>query len=79
MSYERPIMGHGNMKPLSDEDEIRDNNGFTHPNLHRRIDASQPEGEIKPRDYSLFVNGVNSYRLTESYIYEDEDNPNEIP
>ena len=79
MPYERPIMGQGNMKPLSDEDQIRDDNGFTHPNLHRRIDPSQPEGEHQPRDYSLFINNVNSYRLTESFEFEDDVNPDEIP
>lgn len=79
MAYDRPTMASGNMKPLSDEDQARDDLGFTNPNLHRRIDPSQPEGEYAPRDYSLFVNGTNSYRLTESYDYEDEENPDEIP
>ena len=73
----------------------KDAKGFTHPNLHRRIDPQQPPtdsgyslvpirseyatseeheaalkhyhetySETAPRDYSLTVAGLNSYRTT---------------
>lgn len=79
MAYDRPVMGQGNWKPLTSDDQIRDDVGFTNPNLHQRCDPSQPEGEILPREYTEFINGVEGHRLTESFIYEDEDNPDEIP
>lgn len=76
--YDRPDIGHGNMKILTDEDLQRDENGFTNPNLHRRIDPSQGEGEYAPRDYNLFISRYDSYRLTSSY-FGSIDNDEEIP
>lgn len=79
MAYERPMMGQGNWKPLTSEDQQRDDVGFTNPNLHQRCDPSQSEGELKPREYDEFINGVECHRFTESFTYEDDINPDEIP
>lgn len=46
MAYDRPVMGQGTWKPLTSDDQIRDDVGFTNPNLHQRCDPSQPEGEL---------------------------------
>ena len=81
MRYEDIIpMGQGNMKPLTPLEQQRDDVGFTHPNLHRRIDPSQPEGEYFPRDYELFISGTESNRLTQTFVRDENDNtPNEDP
>lgn len=51
----------------------RDENGFTHPNLHRRIDPTMPEAEyeIAPRKYRLHINKWNSYRTTHVITHID--------
>lgn len=61
---------------LADEDDLkRDELGYTHPNLHRRIDPQAPDtdntGEIAPRDYQLGILGVNSYRTTTKHFHDD--------
>lgn len=79
MAYNRPVMGQGNWKPLTSQDQQRDDVGFTNPNLHQRCDPSQLEGEHKPREYDEFINGIQGYRTTESFTFEDDVNPDEIP
>ena len=65
----------------SGEEIEKDTQGITNPNLHRRIATVREQGdqEYKPRDYTLSVNGVSSYRNTKEYVYNDSDNHNEIP
>lgn len=68
--------------------EAKDELGFTHPNLHRRLDAKMPddEEEILPREYVVDLMNVNSYRTTkyrthvdyqdlDKYIEENPDSP----
>lgn len=77
-----PQTGQGPAANASDEDLRRDNTGFTHPNLHRRIDPQQsPEGseEYQPRKYQLGIYGVNSYRTTETVLHDEDAEDNEIP
>lgn len=72
----------GTAKPLTPEDEERDRIGFTHPNLHRRVDPQTPTDprETAPREYILGVyDKINSYR-TENISYHDEESTTcEIP
>lgn len=62
-------------RKATDEDLQRDEYGYTHPNLHRRIDPQQPDtnetGEVAPRDYRLEILGVNSYRTTTKHFHDD--------
>lgn len=80
MSYEIPLIGKGElMKELSEDDQIRDDVGFTNPNLHRRVDPTeQDEGEFDVRDYELRILGLYSQRTT-SYHYYDDNDPDEKP
>ena len=67
---------------LADESDIeRDETGFTHPNLHRRIltDRDTVEGEIEPRKYDISVWGVDSYRTTYKVIHDEESTTLETP
>ena len=69
--------------PLTPEEQAKDDLGFTHPNLHRRIDAQDPpEGskEVQPRKYTLGVyDGINSYRTTQIFYHDEESTTCEIP
>lgn len=74
------VMGQGPAKLASNEDLQRDEVGFTHPNLHRRIDPHAEEGEYFPRQYDLSINGTDSYRLTENFLRDENDNTDdEVP
>ena len=75
-------MGQGPAVLASEDDLIRDEVGFTHPNLHRRIDPQEPSADSKeyhPRDYSLGIYSVNSHRTTESHYHDEETDLDEIP
>lgn len=66
----------------TEEDIERDNVGYTNPNLHRRVDASNPEPEsfeMKPRTYKFMRQGLNQLQLTEIYYQDDDSNEREIP
>ena len=62
-------------KPATKEEIEKELSGYTHPDLHRRIDPQIPDinetGEIAPRDYQLGILGVNSYRTTTKYFHDD--------
>lgn len=62
-------------RPADAEDLANDAYGYTHPNLHRRIDPQEPDtsksGEVLPRDYELSIQGVNSYRTTTTHFHDD--------
>ena len=60
--------------------------GFTHPNLHRRIVRQDPpetenplNKELAPREYTLQIHGVDSYRTTEIFVHDEESITTEIP
>lgn len=60
--------------------------GFTNPNLHRRVDAHEPEHEdnqlnqeLAPREYTLEIKGTNSYRTTTITVHDEESTTTEIP
>lgn len=70
----KPITGQTPAKPADREALIKDQNGYTHPNLHRRIDPQEPpkeSDELLPRDYSIGIYGLNSYRTT-TFNYHDD-------
>ena len=67
---------------LADEEaRQKDEKGITHPNLHRRIksDRTIGEGEYLPREYTLSVQGVDSYRSTKTFMHDEESTLVEIP
>lgn len=73
---------HGTMKPLTPEEEAKDQLGFTNPNLHRRIDPQTPADpkEVRPREYTIGVyDGINSYRTTQIFYHDEESTTSEIP
>ena len=59
----------------------KDEQGFTHPNLHRRIKVNTTVGEDEylPREYELSVHGVDSYRSTKTFIHDEESTQVETP
>ena len=77
-----PKVGQGVAKPASLEDIERDNNGFTNPNLHRRIESpgtSNLDEGILDRKYSLGIYGNDSYRTTEIVTHDENSTTSEIP
>ena len=71
---------HGYMTPLTDEELIRDENGFTNPNLHRRIDAQMRESpEVRERSYHIKIEGLESIRTTEIFTHDEESTDDDIP
>lgn len=82
MAAEMPQMGQGPVQPLTEEELEKDKLGFTHPNLHRRMettDTYQGEGELQPRKYTLGLYGVCSIRTTETFIHDEDTEEVEIP
>ena len=69
----------GVAKPLTPEEQAKDDLGFTHPNLHRRIDP--PVGtEERPKKYTLGVyDKIHSYRTVDSSCHDEESTTCEIP
>lgn len=59
----------------------KDKDGFTNPNLHRRIKVKKTTGkdEYLPREYELSVRGVDSYRSTKMFIHDEESTTTETP
>lgn len=87
--YEFTEIGQEVSKPVNELEQTRDDNGFTNPNLHRRIDPKMPEDpkEVVPREYRLQIQVKNSYRnthvvthldYTDLEKYEDSENYDEI-
>lgn len=77
-----PKVGQGRAVLASQDDLKRDEVGFTHPNLHRRIDPQQltiDSQEYHPRDYSIGISSVNSYRTTTIHHHDEETEEDEIP
>lgn len=68
--------------PLTPEEQAKDDLGFTHPNLHRRIDPQPPTDprEVRERSYTIGVyDKLNSYRTTEISYHDEESTTCEIP
>lgn len=66
----------------SEEDKIRDVNGFTNPNLHRRVELHAPDPlskELKPRTYKFNRHSVYESQLMEQHYHDEENNESEIP
>lgn len=77
-----PKVGQGPAAIASEEDLKKDKLGYTHPNLHRRVDPQQPaedSGEVSPRDYRLGIYSVNSYRTTRVNTHDEESSESEVP
>lgn len=78
------IMGRYPATTLTDEDAERDKHGYTHPNLHRRIDPHTIHNdadhmEFKPRQYTIGILSTNSYRTTEMFIHDEDSETSEVP
>lgn len=76
MNYTEP-MAQGEMVEITDPESIeaiRDDVGFTHPNLHRRKTSG-----VTDREYRVGVYGVNSYRYTAYSVHDEESETSEIP
>ena len=81
-----PKTGQGLAYPASDKDLKRDELGFTHPNLHRRIDPKpileakdKRNKEYKEKEYKLNIMNVHSYRTTIPTVHDEETEIDEIP
>lgn len=66
---------------LADETALqKDEQGFTHPNLHRRVDITTAVApEVANREYDLAIRGVSSYRTTTSFTHDEEATTTEMP
>lgn len=79
-----PTMGQGKAVLADADDLARDELGFTNPNLHRRIELHEPTGhenppEYAPREYSLDLCSVHSYRTTTITLHNEDSIDSEIP
>ncbi len=75
-----PKTAQGIAKPATEEDIARDEIGYTTPNLHRRVDPKQHEGEIAERKYTLGIyDGLHSIRTVETFTHDEESTTCEIP
>lgn len=70
-------LGQGPSKLADAEDIIRDNNGYTNPNLHRRTYTNIPI--LENTKYSFGIYGVDSYRTVETVTHNEESTTSEIP
>ncbi|MCM1286608.1 MAG: hypothetical protein NC227_10680 [Bacteroides sp.] len=76
MADETKLVGQGAWNPIESGsmEELRDNNGFTHPNFHRRKSTA-----TENRNISIGIYGLNSYRTTETVIHDEDSRDSEIP
>lgn len=75
-----PKLGQGVAVPADSTSLDKDTKGFTHPNLHRRIDAKiHHEFQTKPDDIQLTISGVESYRTETLHNHDEESRTLEIP
>ena len=82
MSVDNPKIGQGPAVEVTAEDEYKDLKlGFTHPNLHRRVDPKSPtnDKEKRSREYNLGIYGTESYRTTTVYLHDEDSETFEIP
>lgn len=93
MSIELPKTARGAAVEMTEE-EAANERRYTHPDLHRRVDVDATgdpgtDYPLMPRDadgnpYQQRIklgiwDGVNSYRLTETYTHDEESETCEIP
>ena len=64
-------------KVVDPEAKAKDDVGFTHPNLHRRI-YTPSDGSLHHK-YELGIEGTCSYRTTETITHDEESTTSEIP
>lgn len=78
---DRPSYGQGPSRIANSDDIERDKVGFTHPNLHRRVDPKVPDNdvEVESKKYSIGIYSLNSYRTTEKIIHDEESEDKETP
>ena len=77
---EFPKTADGVAKPASAEDIAKDEFGYTTPNLHRRLDPTHPDTEVKDRKYTIGVyDGIHSTRTVEQFFHDEESETCEIP
>lgn len=80
-----PKLGEGPASLASESDLARDELGFTNKNLHRRVDPKEPKTvdkynqELAPREYTLSIHDVYSYRTTNVIVHDEEQTDIEIP
>ena len=79
MAIKFPKPGEGPGTVASSEDLIRDANGHTNPNLHRRIDPQEPSDEANklnqesaPRGYEFSIEHTYSYRTTTINTHDED-------
>lgn len=68
--------------PLDAAELRNDAEGITHPNLHRRVDAKEPEldaNELFPRSYKFAVASKYSYRTTQIHLHDENSERSELP
>lgn len=73
-------LGQGPAKPVVDSTGTKDPNGlardelgFTHPNLHRRIEAQDRKlPEEMPRQYEFGIYGTDSHQVRKKIFHDEE-------
>ena len=77
---EVPKTASGVTKVATEEDIQRDIQGFTYPNLHRRVEPSRSEGEVADRKYTIGIyDGLHSTVTVERFTHDEESTTCEIP
>lgn len=75
-----PKISQGPAKIADAEDLLRDENGFTNPNLHRRVETTPPVSpQVFSTTYTIEIESTNSYRTTQQYFHDEESTISEIP
>lgn len=75
-----PKTAQGVAQVASEEDIRKDEQGFTYPNLHRRVEPSRGEGEVADRKYTIGVyDGLHSTVTVEKFTHDEESTTCEIP
>lgn len=77
---EFPHTAQGVAKPATPRDIELDELGYTHPDLHRRVDPTHPDTEVADRKYTIGVyDGIHSTRTVQQYFHDEESETCEIP
>ena len=75
--------GRGIGKQIEDGsiESVRDDQGFTSPNLHRRIDSQPTSGdyELAPRQYYIAVQNTHSISTIDIILHEEDSVTSEFP
>lgn len=76
VSKDENIIGEGRWEKIETGSiqSVRDNNGFTNPNLHRGKSTKSENRKI-----SVGIYGLNSYRTTETVVHDEDSRTSEIP